>query len=477
MGNFYYENIGSKTYLVYGIPEEEAVDSTVFGMLMNNTVRGLVKPVFTQMDRSQFIKYDVSARVSLGQVLQMPIKKKTFLKLFSGILDAASNAKEYMIESDMLVLDTDYIFTSVADFSVEMVCLPLRKERDEKQNLEDFFRGILFRTRFDQTENCDYIAKIINYLNSDITFTPAGFKDLIKGLGNAKEDTLSAGTEKTQRLPVALERNCIVDVALPPQKEKVEEKGPADGYMCLKAEEKKKEKKQTKEEKKQAKKEERRAKKEEKQAEKERKQQEKAEKKAGKKKEKAVKQPAGHEFSFAIPGQEHLYEEKRVPKVSVKQELPPQSAAVQDVIAEKAPQGKEYYRTKPADFGDTEYLYDEGGSFVDDATEIRGSEGIARQITPHLVRKSNNERIPLNKPVFRLGRDVDFNDYAIVENRYVGHTHCHIVTEDGSYYVVDDNSKNHTRVDGQVIPSGQKIKIVHEDVIALDTEEFEFRLF
>lgn len=471
MGNFYYENIGSKTYLVYEIPGEKTVDSTVFGMLMNNTVRGLVKPVFTQMDRSQFIKYDVSAKVPMGQVLQTPVKKKPFLKLFSGILDAASNAEEYMIESDMLVFDTDYIFTSVADFSVEMICLPLRKESNEKQNLEDFFRGILFRTRFDQTENCDYIAKIINYLNSDIIFTPAGFKDLIRGLETVKEDTLSAGIEKSQRLPVAPERNCIVDIALPPQKEEVVEKGPADGYMRLKAEEKKSEKKQTKEEKK-------RAKKEEKQAEKERKQQEKAEKKAKKKKEKPVKQPAGQEFSFAIPGQEHLYQEKRVLEVPVKQEVSPQPAAVQDVIAKKTPRGKEYYRTEPADFGDTEYLYDEGGCFVDDgATEIRGSEAVSRQLFPHLVRKSNNERIPLNKPIFRLGRDVDFNDYAIVENRYVGHTHCHIVTEDGNYYVVDDNSKNHTRVNGQVIPSGQKIKVAHEDVIALDTEEFEFRLF
>lgn len=100
-----------------------------------------------------------------------------------------------------------------------------------------------------------------------------------------------------------------------------------------------------------------------------------------------------------------------------------------------------------------------------------------RAVTPFLVRRKNNERIPVDKPLFRLGRNADFNDYAIIDNKFVGHSHCHLIQQDGEYFIQDDNSKNHTMVNGKMIPPGQPVKIAHGYTISVANEEFEFKLF
>ncbi len=112
-----------------------------------------------------------------------------------------------------------------------------------------------------------------------------------------------------------------------------------------------------------------------------------------------------------------------------------------------------------------------------DETLFMGQEGQQSRLIPQLIRKRNGEKILIQKPVFRVGRDSDFNDYAIIENRFVGHGHCHILCRGGEYFVVDDNSKNGTLVNGTPIVPGEEVKIKHGDVICLADEEFEFKLF
>lgn len=59
----------------------------------------------------------------------------------------------------------------------------------------------------------------------------------------------------------------------------------------------------------------------------------------------------------------------------------------------------------------------------------------------------------------------------------IGHCHCHIILRGGEYFILDDNSKNHTTVNGTVITPGTEVKIVRGQIIMLADEEFEFKLF
>lgn len=100
-----------------------------------------------------------------------------------------------------------------------------------------------------------------------------------------------------------------------------------------------------------------------------------------------------------------------------------------------------------------------------------------QRLFPHLIRSKNHTKIPVNKPIFRIGRNTDQSDYVIDGNAYVGRTHCHIVLRDGEYFLVDHKSKNHTYLDGKEIQGGVEVKIEHGAKIRLANEEFEFRYY
>ena len=124
-------------------------------------------------------------------------------------------------------------------------------------------------------------------------------------------------------------------------------------------------------------------------------------------------------------------------------------------------------------FGETEYMMqeDEGG------TVLMEADSGSRNLQPYLIRLKNNERIPLDRAVLSIGRNREAVDYAIPDNHFVGHYHCHILLRDGELFIVDDNSKNHTYVNGTEIRSNVETKLSHNTIISVANEEFEVRLF
>lgn len=109
--SFSFENQGTNTYLVYEIGAEDVLDTMSLGMLTNNAIPGLAAASFMQMDTAQYIKYNVSAKVSVSQLFSGAVNKKRLIGVFSGIVDAMLSAEEYMLDPNNLVLDLDYVIT------------------------------------------------------------------------------------------------------------------------------------------------------------------------------------------------------------------------------------------------------------------------------------------------------------------------------------------------------------------------------
>ena len=68
-------------------------------------------------------------------------------------------------------------------------------------------------------------------------------------------------------------------------------------------------------------------------------------------------------------------------------------------------------------------------------------------------------------------------DYFIGDNSYISRGHASIITRDGRYFIVDNNSRNHTYVNGQIITSSTEVELQSGYTIKLANEEFEFKLF
>ncbi len=504
--NFSFENQGTHTYLVYTVAETDVVDTMSLGMLTNNRIQGLATTLFTQMDVTKFIKYDVSAKVSVKQFFAGQVNKKRLISVFNGIVDAMLAAEEYMIDVNAIIMDLDYIFADVSSCETVLVCLPILTEGRKSQDLGMFFKNIMFTTQFDQTENCDHVAKIINYLNSTPVFSLVDFKNLLENINGAvtmtpvapaqvqqvqsqqpiiqqpqvqqteqpiqQKTQLAAQQAPVQQKPMVQPQVNQPKVPAPASQKETVQQGTGEKKITMfnllmhyskeNAELYKKQKATSKEGQIQS-----------------------TTTPAPKKK----KQPT--QAGFAIPGQNTSVnpniavpgQQSHVATPSVQKQQSPQP--VQPVVNNTPSQAAavnqpaftpqpEIRQVQPMNFGETTVL---GGNNIGETTVLSGELNPQQRPMPHLIREKNNEKVILDKPVFRIGKERSYVDYFISDNTAVSRSHANIIVRDECYYLMDTNSTNHTFLNGMMIQSNVEMKLEHGDKIRLANEGFEFKLY
>lgn len=561
--SFTYENQGNNTYLVYKIGASDNVDTMSLGMITNNKIDGIVPTLFTQSDTDRFIKYNISAKVSAKEFLSGVVNKKRLLGVFISVLKAIKSTEEYMIDARSLLIDLEHIYVDVSKCDAMLVCLPLVRQ-NESVNIPMFFKQIMFSTQFDQNENCDYVAQIINYLNSTPVFSVDAFEKILMDID---ADNLNIAASKAvvgQQKPVQPQSQSQSQQPKPMQpamnqlkNEQVQTNMPSQGKMQSQREtqsannvvqpnqvnfavpnmnpqnqnrinnnvqmgtnisgtyvettsEKQmsmfgllthysKENKQIYE-------------------------RQKAQRKAQKEAEKNGAAMPGQNVkasnaSFAIPGQppqqrpqsaqaqpqpvmpqqpqqqfvqpQRQFTQSNQPQRQFAQPQPmPQ--AQQKPVQQVQPQPVQNQNTntgmtgnpsvppqilenmtKAGNFGETTVLG--VGSEAGETTVLGTSQ--AQIIKPYLLRIKNNERIELNKPVFRIGKERSYVDYFVSDNTAVSRSHANIINKDNEFYIVDTNSTNHTYVNGSMIQSNVETKIEHGTKIRLANEDFEFFMY
>lgn len=559
--SFTYENQGNNTYLVYKIGASDNVDTMSLGMITNNKIDGIVPTLFTQSDTDRFIKYNISAKVSAKEFLSGVVNKKRLLGVFISVLKAIKSTEEYMIDARRLLIDLEHIYVDVSKCDAMLVCLPLVRQ-NESVNIPMFFKQIMFSTQFDQNENCDYVAQIINYLNSTPVFSVDAFEKLLMDID---ADNLNIAASKAvvgQQKPVQPQSQSQSQQPKPMQpamnqlkNEQVQTNMPSQGKMQSQREtqsannvvqpnqvnfavpnmnpqnqnrinnnvqmgtnisgtyvettsEKQmsmfgllthysKENKQIYE-------------------------RQKAQRKAQKEAEKNGAAMPGQNVkpsnvSFAIPGQPPQQRPQPAQPQTVMPQQPqqqfaqpqrqftqsnqpqrqfaqpqPMPQAQQKPAQQVQPQSVQNQNTntgmtgnpsvppqilenmtKAGNFGETTVLG--VGSEAGETTVLGTSQ--AQIIKPYLLRIKNNERIELNKPVFRIGKERSYVDYFVSDNTAVSRSHANIINKDNEFYIVDTNSTNHTYVNGSMIQSNVETKIEHGTKIRLANEDFEFFMF
>ena len=561
--SFTYENQGNNTYLVYKIGASDNVDTMSLGMITNNKIDGIVPTLFTQSDTDRFIKYNISAKGSAKEFLSGVVNKKRLLGVFISVLKAIKSTEEYMIDARRLLIDLEHIYVDVSKCDAMLVCLPLVRQ-NESVNIPMFFKQIMFSTQFDQNENCDYVAQIINYLNSTPVFSVDAFEKLLMDID---ADNLNIAASKAvvgQQKPVQPQSQSQSQQPKPMQpamnqlkNEQVQTNMPSQGKMQSQREtqsannvvqpnqvnfavpnmnpqnqnrinnnvqmgtnisgtyvettsEKQmsmfgllthysKENKQIYE-------------------------RQKAQRKAQKEAEKNGAAMPGQNVkasnaSFAIPGQPQQQRPQSaqaqpqpvMPQQPQQQFVQPQRQftqsnqpqrqfaqpqpmpqAQQKPVQQVQPQPVQNQNTntgmtgnpsvppqilenmtKAGNFGETTVLG--VGSEAGETTVLGTSQ--AQIIKPYLLRIKNNERIELNKPVFRIGKERSYVDYFVSDNTAVSRSHANIINKDNEFYIVDTNSTNHTYVNGSMIQSNVETKIEHGTKIRLANEDFEFFMY
>ena len=577
---FTFETNGNSTFLVYAMGQEEKLDTMTLGMITKNKIPGMASVLFTQRNAERFLKYNVTARVTVRQFFSGTVSRRRLLGIFASIAAALSAAEEYMIDPRSLLLDSDYIYADVSSCRAEMICLPVM-DAASGPDAGQFFKSIMFETRFDQTESCDYVARIINYLNSAPMFIAEEFGRLVQELqgtagemqdqGQTASLSCQGGTAGLQRCEEprgdgygeeAMARQRREGPAVPGHQEEAmarrqreQPSGGANPKEAIGLQGRKGQKvgawsdgqegswpvREVASEPMQ-----------------QRLQEagesvQKAElNHSGKSRAEGFAIPGRNDDSgFGVPGQqsggpsasgskakgnrrqtdEQEPQEKGMSMLYLLQHYSKENAAVykaqkqarkntaktappmaeqgmqagpqaeafsapwngqqaeaslpsqnrhaprlgQEAVSQEEPQhGRQGFQETSGgeNFGDTvlvgEALYGENTVVVTQVQEA---------FRPYLLRCSSQEKIMLEKPVFRIGKERSYVDYCIAGNATVSRSHADIIQKDGQFYIVDNNSTNHTYVDGEMIPSNSQVPLVHGTKIRISNEEFEFKTF
>lgn len=495
----------NKVFLVYKINNEDSIDQMSLNMLKNNSIKHILHVSFTQIGEEQYIRYDITSKISLSQIIKYPISKERFLAIYEGIFKAILNLDDYMVPNNTLLLDVDDIYFDEFHECVYLIALPINAPVTKSIDFAEFTRSLTNRVQL-QEKDVFIIGKVLNHLNQTQTFSVVEFKKFIQSMINEKSQSGSQTTVQQQvQQPV---HKPIQQPVQPVHQTIPQQQNPTMQAHLLSNQQGFSE---------------------------QRAHQKQFAQKPMPPQQKNMNIPNQQGRVMNIPGQKPVNKvqqnpvnntpSKDEPKISLfylLQHYNAENAALykkqkaekrekikkqintnipQNTSARQVPnQVQQQYKPQPVvnvaqrepqkrNFGDTTVLnaprrpsnnYGEttvlmNGNGAGETTVLTAANN--PMIVPYLIRKKNNEKILLNKPVFRIGKERSYVDYFIGDNTAISRSHADFIARDGEYYVEDTNSTNHTFVNGKMIQSGVKTIISHGDTIRLANEDFEFRVY
>ena len=478
---FYNEQLSGVTYLCYKVLQEDELDQLSLGMLTNNRISHLLPAASYNMDGVDIIRYNISSKVTLRTFFSGMINKKQVITAFRSIAEGLLEAEEYMLEDSQVVLDADHIYVNVGNGTCYLLYLPL-ENRNEEVDLRRLLKEMLFNARFDTRENGDYILELTNYLNGTQNFSVTDFKHMLQKLqerdydrservqaepvGNPMQKSWASeypntsversaskdvsatavpdmsgqpdgGTEKKKRLFGKKEKSASVT----PEPAKTSDRdidipgGKTGSGKPPKAEKPTGPEKPAKTEK-----------------------TAKPEKPAKPEKSAKSEKPAKEKKSWFLFGSKS--------KASALPEETEESGAVQMIKPVLPVQSM-----PPAPAGETTVL----SAGMPNETTVLGANPTLTEAGAYLIRKKTGETIWIRKNPFRIGKERSYVDYCITDNSAVSRSHADILCENGTYRIVDNNSLNHTYIDGQQLAAQMPEELKEGAVIRLGDEEFTFK--
>lgn len=518
MFDFTYEDQGANKYLVYEKKAGDVVDTMSLGMLSNNKISGIVPFMYTQVDDTVYMKYNISGLISLREYMEGVVNRKKILGILDAFSDAVIGTEDYMLEYSVFVLNTSFIYVNTSANQVMLVALPV--ERAEI-SIDNFLRQLIFGVQYDPNENGSYITALISFFNSSQMFSIYEFKKLVQKLKeenipspinqldeaprsinqNVQRQTIYRQSQEYQqtaatRQPQSYQRTAATGQSqeyqqtaearqLQYQNDRYSKQNPeweqatgqtkaGMGQRNMSNESYQKEEKNTEEQVTDKKEKKGLFGKKDKKIKKEKEPKEKRGlfgKKEDKKKEK--KGAGGGLFgNMVIPGNEDDYFQKSENGSDTNKQLQGGYGRREMAIPEQNVQ-IEKHKIAPQDFGDTVDLK----TYVDDTVVLDQTQQ-AQSKSPYIKRCCTNECYPIYREITRIGRDADQTDICLTGNNAISHVHAILHLKNGEATLEDNGSRNGTYVDNMRIQTWAGPALLnHGSRIILGNEELEFYMY
>ena len=458
---FTFEAIGTYTFLTY-MADIVEFDDFYMKMLENYQIEGILPFSHIQENRKKKIRFSITSYETLDSYIRRPLSLSKILNIIESVARSALELEEYMLYMNGIVLEPAYMYTEIGTGKTRLIYLPLKNT--ENIDVFGFLRKLLGTIQYESPENAVCILKISNDINSGKI---NGLEQLLKAVREAETGGENTKIEKAEvpavhkvimertdpvREPEAVPSVPAVPSPVKPGEENTKEKG-KKSFGLFGGEKKEKEKAKPKK----------------------------------KKQEVKIVSPG-----FAIPGMEPAVPAQAVTdkveiqvsaeitggkkgftgfKKKVKNE--PVTGIRKEVVAKNAspiiiPE-YEVKEERKLDFGKTIISQPD-----DEVTVVEGWEEKANQSISYILRRANGQKMYLEQDITKIGRESAYVDFYIGDNLQIGRSHAEIIRRGQNFFIKDNNSKNHTYVNGKIVIGDELVQLRTGDIIMLANEIFEY---
>ena len=425
MGNFFWSEQGKRLQLYYRLEEKEIVDAHGVGKTAEQEIEGLVPYLFTSAAGQRTFCYQVGKRTTVSGLLANVIGKTEFLTLCQKFIDSLIRLQQQGIDTQKLVYHGGCIFLNKKDLRPEWVFLPLREYDAPENSMNELLKELVFQAKLRSQEDGAYSRDLLNFLQANPMADLANLKQAVE----------------------SLLQKAAFDFQLSLQNSK---KG-----------------------------------------------------KRGKRAKKQVASPAGYPYPSnagnpsscggvppAAGGAPYMTGQAYASAAWQSGGYPAWPAVQAQAPAPAAPRQEGAAWEKGSTGTGFELLYRQTASApqrenecssetvvlgeTEEGTTVLGTDSAAAEAPPQLIRLRTGERITVRGPKFFLGKGKNGTDYVVTDNSAVSRVHACIALRGGEYYVEDQNSTNHTYLNGSPVPPGTPEKICGGDVLRLADEDFRF---
>lgn len=173
-------NFDEEKFLTFNIDNEAELDEELLDFIEEEEPDGIVPVIFEEGEEFDTFSYDITDKIPLKELFEQVNAAEMVLKVLRGLVLALINMVECRISLSYLVLNRNYIYID-SDYKLEFICIPL-EEMQEEVDLNGFLRNFLAGLRFEPSENGDYVAKLLTYVNNPSIFNLHNMVVLIESL-------------------------------------------------------------------------------------------------------------------------------------------------------------------------------------------------------------------------------------------------------------------------------------------------------
>ena len=399
-------------------------------------------PLFAEskMNKEVFY-YNITNKTSLRKYLNLGMDKDTMLYMIRKLISADDFFEENELDKRYLLFDADLILVDKESEELTFITVPAVNHGMIVKPLRIFIRELLASAVYEENENLDYVGRLISFINANKNMSKQELENVLGMIEASSSQTVSESqqAEGTEETPAEIKLTNVETVS-----NSVENAVAESPYTQAVSE--------------------------------------------------AAEPVQTNDVNATDIAHENL-PELDIPEIIVEDNAQKEEAPVipeiiipdaMNITEESTPvqmdiEAEDNARRETEARAQAEAETEERARREAEAKAQAEAEENARQeamhvkkTVPYLVRTKSQEMVEIDKDEFKIGKIPGMADFLLSDNPAVSRMHAIIHHIDGSYYVCDNYSTNHTYLNGERLEAGKNYLLIHGAKLAFANDEFTF---